>query len=882
MPEHGHHWYAEFNSLFRFAKLPLGLLPLLKSIHKNCNLKKFAGQTIGVDAYGWLHRGTVACAIDLALGRPTTKSVSQPHCYFYHNPSLTVYRYVEFAMHRVRMLIYFGVIPYLVFDGDNLPSKAGTESDRAKRRNESRRRGLELYKAGKISQAQQELQKAVDVTPLMARQLIEELRRLDVQYVVAPYEADAQLVYLEAKSMINGILSEDSDLLVFGAKRLLTKLDQHGDCVEINRADFPLCREISLVGWSDAEFRRMAILSGCDYLPSINKMGLKTAYRYVRKYKNAEKVLRMLQFEGQLTVPAGYLEKYQQAELTFLHHRVFCPIAKKLVFLTELEPGMKGEDLPYIGGDVDPETAIGVACGDLDPTSKAPIVAHAPAPSSKTVLAATRRQTLATVADLKPNKSIGSFFKTKRQPLAELDPNSLTPSPSQQRLLAANLNASWEAHTVSSAPQLGRPLSSMSQPQWQSPAPPRNTDRTKFLAQASVIATYQPPKRQRLCSEPDEPLATGVNRSRFFNSRNQEPSPSVRKHNTNKKAKKSDFGVFSDDSVENILLELPDIGQPVTCSNLEKLEQEPAADATVAEDDPVCHDSGFSDQTQAVPESSPLRLSDTECRPSVSAETSLGETNKESQSTLSDSVPTSWTGADADAEAFEDLLDYHVQKQDEVLGKTFIGQAPPRRESALSSLKRDSKHVRSRLQGQPCATNLLSKDLPSSKTRSRATVEARRGADMETGNKLKKTFMHQPLSQQAAALKSLVEPQPRARKSDLNLESLGLGVSLKKPREPTTPLQCLGHHALQNAKPAVRADTSAPQQRLWAAGNNELFESNVQPLAPGASHSTKVKGSEDLVVPSSDDERESDGAEEETLGQIKTHLDLAKFAFTPK
>lgn len=51
----------------------LGLLPLLKSIQKPCNIKKFAGQTIGVDAYGWLHRGTVACAMELALGKPTTK-----------------------------------------------------------------------------------------------------------------------------------------------------------------------------------------------------------------------------------------------------------------------------------------------------------------------------------------------------------------------------------------------------------------------------------------------------------------------------------------------------------------------------------------------------------------------------------------------------------------------------------------------------------------------------------------------------------------------------------------------------------------------------------------------------------------------------------------
>ena len=29
--------------------------------------------TIGVDAYGWLHRGTVACAIELAMDKPTRK-----------------------------------------------------------------------------------------------------------------------------------------------------------------------------------------------------------------------------------------------------------------------------------------------------------------------------------------------------------------------------------------------------------------------------------------------------------------------------------------------------------------------------------------------------------------------------------------------------------------------------------------------------------------------------------------------------------------------------------------------------------------------------------------------------------------------------------------
>ena len=51
----------------------IGLLPLLKSIHRHTELKNFAGQTLGVDAYGWLHRGTISCAIELAQGKPTRK-----------------------------------------------------------------------------------------------------------------------------------------------------------------------------------------------------------------------------------------------------------------------------------------------------------------------------------------------------------------------------------------------------------------------------------------------------------------------------------------------------------------------------------------------------------------------------------------------------------------------------------------------------------------------------------------------------------------------------------------------------------------------------------------------------------------------------------------
>ena len=52
-----------------------GLLPLLKSIHKNKHLSEFAGKTVAVDAYVWLHKGVYACAPEVATGKRTTKYV---------------------------------------------------------------------------------------------------------------------------------------------------------------------------------------------------------------------------------------------------------------------------------------------------------------------------------------------------------------------------------------------------------------------------------------------------------------------------------------------------------------------------------------------------------------------------------------------------------------------------------------------------------------------------------------------------------------------------------------------------------------------------------------------------------------------------------------
>ncbi|KAG6856585.1 hypothetical protein H0H87_002791 [Tephrocybe sp. NHM501043] len=336
-----------------------GLLPALKSIQVTKQLNEFAGQTIAVDAYVWLHRGVNTCATELATGKPTNK-------------------YVDYAMRHVRLLRHNGIEPYIVFDGGPLPAKKGTEDGRKQRREEARARGDALAAAGKHTQARDHYLKSVDVSPQMAFQLIKALRAESVPYVVAPYEADAQLAYLERAGIVDAILTEDSDLLVFGCQNVLFKLDiVTSTVVSISRKDFgSVCSpasDISLVGWSDLQFRAMAILSGCDYLPSIPGIGLKTACSLLRKHRTVPRVVKMLQMEGKKTVPRTYMADFNLADKCFQHQRVYCPLAEKLVYLKNVDEDWTEEEEAYVGADLDPSLAKSLAMGDVCPISLLPI-----------------------------------------------------------------------------------------------------------------------------------------------------------------------------------------------------------------------------------------------------------------------------------------------------------------------------------------------------------------------------------------------------------------------------------------------------------------------------------------------------------------------------
>lgn len=343
-----------------------GLLPLLKDIQHSTHVEAYRGKTLGIDAYVWLHRGAYACATDLALGRPTT-------------------RFITYAMHRIRMLQHYGVKPYVVFDGAQLPSKAGTERERAARRREHRMRGLQFHAEKRTSAARDAFVRSVDITPALAYELIKQLRVHGIPYLVAPYEADAQLAYLERHGIIDAIITEDSDLLVFGCNKVLFKLDTYGNCLEIDRARFDKVKQLSFEGWTHQEFRQMAILSGCDYLPSITGMGLKNAHKFLRKYESVEKVLRALRLEGKWRIPPTYAADFERAEFTFAHQRVFDPRCSDMSTLTPLPSDARADLVAAIGAPLSVEEARAIARGDLCPITRRHFVQQVMTPSQLTL-----------------------------------------------------------------------------------------------------------------------------------------------------------------------------------------------------------------------------------------------------------------------------------------------------------------------------------------------------------------------------------------------------------------------------------------------------------------------------------------------------------------
>ncbi|NXS37937.1 EXO1 Exonuclease, partial [Pomatostomus ruficeps] len=327
-----------------------GLLQFIKEAAEPSHVKKYKGLTVAVDTYCWLHKGAYACAEKLARGEPTDL-------------------YVAFCMKLVHMLLSFGIKPILVFDGCTLPSKKEVEKARREKRQASLLKGKQLLQEGRLSEARECFGRSVNITHAMAHEVIKAARAQGVDCIVAPYEADAQLAYLSKIGMVQAIITEDSDLLAFGCKKVFLKIDKFGNGLEIDQARLGNCKQLGNV-FTEEKFRYMCILSGCDYLPSVPGIGLAKACKLIKLANNPD-IIKVIKKMGQylkmnVTVPEEYIQGFTRANNTFLYQLVFDPVNRKLVPLNAYGDDIDPETLTYAGRHVGDDAAFQIAIGNID------------------------------------------------------------------------------------------------------------------------------------------------------------------------------------------------------------------------------------------------------------------------------------------------------------------------------------------------------------------------------------------------------------------------------------------------------------------------------------------------------------------------------------
>lgn len=296
-----------------------GLLSVVKPIISRKPIAKYSASRIGIDGHSWMHQILPSIAYEV-----------------YNN--IETNRHTKLFIGKLKSLMVHNITPIVVFDGDYLSSKEKTCQERRALR-ERYSKEVEHYLQQKDTAKARELMKrCVTVTRSILMEVLEALRSIGIEYILSPYEADAQLHFLEKIGYIDYILTEDSDLIIYGSKKILYKYT--GTHVEEYSADLLWkCKDRFFA----ERILEIGILSGCDYLDSIKGIGIAKAHKILKEALSLENFVQSAALKG-MEVPEGYLDAFLRAKLTFMHHIVYNPLSGARQYLNET-----ADDLGFLG-----------------------------------------------------------------------------------------------------------------------------------------------------------------------------------------------------------------------------------------------------------------------------------------------------------------------------------------------------------------------------------------------------------------------------------------------------------------------------------------------------------------------------------------------------
>ncbi|XP_042733691.1 flap endonuclease GEN homolog 1 [Lagopus leucura] len=239
------------------------LWQILEPVRQPVSLSSLKGKTLAVDLSLWVCE---AQTVKKMIG-----VVTKPHL------RNLFFRYSFFTSMGIKLVF--------VMEGEAPKLKADTMS----KRNEMRYGASNKHGAARTGRS---LFKSI------LKECLQLLECLGVPWVQAAGEAEAMCAYLNAKGSVDGCITNDGDVFLYGAQTVyrnfaMTSKESHLDCYTMSSIKEKLgCDRESLIG--------LAVLLGCDYLPKgVPGVGKEQALKLIETLRGQNLLQRFEQWKEQ-------------------------------------------------------------------------------------------------------------------------------------------------------------------------------------------------------------------------------------------------------------------------------------------------------------------------------------------------------------------------------------------------------------------------------------------------------------------------------------------------------------------------------------------------------------------------------------------------------
>lgn len=265
--------------------------------------------------------------------------------------SLFLYRFVynknnpiECFLRQVHLFYRYKILPVYVIDGNAPLEKQVTLDKRAQKRQKLYDNIADLLEKqhdnnspNTTSRIDSEITKLERRCVVFSQKLVQDIlyffELLGIPVICENEEADFILAKLSAANKIDYILSDDSDVLAFGAKKVLKNF-----CIKEEKCELYDMDDILMsLGVSMQKFVDICILCGCDYTTKIRNMNCGKSLQLILQWGSIKEVAKNTDYVIDLTQIDRARELFGKELSGETMARISASIVKKNCRLEELE-----------------------------------------------------------------------------------------------------------------------------------------------------------------------------------------------------------------------------------------------------------------------------------------------------------------------------------------------------------------------------------------------------------------------------------------------------------------------------------------------------------------------------------------------------------------